>query len=384
MFGQYDPLEEARKTVSRGGNSSSRASFFSLRDGETKYLRFLTSMRKMVVVSHECGLSNYEFLADEFDQAQQAGGIVCPKCGKPITQADVLGTRPEVQVAYMHRWFKTAEPNGHANFTCLEHDGNAMMGLVPANPDGTHMYSCPVCASQENLNANGTPRRPSLRMYGAAVERDVEMQMVPNENGIPVPTIVRAEDVMETGDDGIVRPKVVIVEMGYYSFWSKLDEIDKTGKASLAYYDFQVTRTGAGLDTTYQVTNVTGMSTPNPLDFNRYRELIPDVSGIAKRAGTPEHYVKCGYPVIGYTQVQQEPQQAYQPAYQQQGYAPQQAQQPQQQPYQPQAQPYADPFARAYDAPYGAQPQQQQQPQPQYGATSDWDDIASQLRANNA
>lgn len=348
----YDPLARARQQAQGGGSRSGRASFFRIDDGESKGLRFMTGTRPAKVVNHACGLRNYEIDLESWDAAKSSGGMVCPKCGQPITDGDVVGDRPSVVMAFAHRFVPTSEPGRRANFVCIGDPDNAANGLVPANPDGSPKYSCPIC--EMNRKKDGSNRRGvTCRIIGAAVERKIDVNMVPNEMGIPVPTVVGANDVMETDDEGNVKPKMVIVDMGYQSFWGKLDAIADPKTTSLAYYDWSVSRVGSGLETQYQVQLVGALDKPDPVDFEKYARDIPDLEAVFKAQGTPQHYIDNGFPIVGY--VPEGAQQA----------------QPQQAPFDPQPAQYAQP--QAYEQPY-----QQSQPAVQGGVNA-WDAISSQL-----
>lgn len=369
------PIEIAKQIAARQqGGGQSR--FFSLQDGESKVVRFLTGLEASYVVSHGCGVSMIDIPKRAWDEAESVGAAVnCPQCGQPLTRENIDFERPSVEGVHMHRFVQTSDPNVKGNFACLGSVENAMLGITEATPDGQPMYQCPICSSPQNLNKNGQPKKPSYRLYAVAVERDVK-QEVRVINGLNTPVTVGVQDVYETEDDGQTHPRVVIVEMGWKGFWSK---VAAYGFDSICYYDWRVTRMGSGLDTTYEVQPM-NPEKPDVVDMRQYQQWMPDVRAMLQGLASPDYYVKKGWSVPGYVgqsaapgasaaqgMVQQAAQQYAQPAPQ----VSPAVQEPQGYQQAPQGYPQA---AQGYQqAPQGYQ----QQPT---GGMNGWDVVAGQVR----
>lgn len=293
-----NPIEMAkqRNEQQRSGGS---AAFFALKDGESVVLRFLTGMVPSRVVSHQCGLKNVDIKEDDFETAATTGQqVLCPGCGLPLTEADVVAHRPGVWAADVHNYFPTSDANKRSNFTCLASHTNAMYGYIPTNQDGTPMYQCPACTCQHNYNKkSGKYKQPSLAVYGIAVERQLveETEII---NGVPTPVVKDSRDVM-VEEDGKVKPKLLIVNKGYQSFWSQLGNWSPDYSRSICNYDWRITRHGEGLETSYDI-QCLNASNPTTVDISEYKEFMPDVEAIIKGMGDPSFYHKKGYAVPGY------------------------------------------------------------------------------------
>ena len=285
--------------VQRAERQGGNASFFSLKDGETKTLRFLTPLDDCYAIEHSCGLKA-DIHKREYDGAIEAGATFpCPNCGQPVTSEHILYERKGVIGADSHNFMPCpAEPDKKASFICLASQTNADFNNVPKNEMGAPAYQCPVCSSAANINKQtGQPRKPAYRLYGIAVEREVVMgsELI---DGMMTPVAKDAKDMMV--DD---HPKVVIVEMSYSAFWNNLHKFDPSHTQSICNYDWRITRTGAGLNTDYSFQAV---GNPSIVDVRAYEEWIPDVHALIKGRGTPEYYAKKGYAVPGYTPQAQE------------------------------------------------------------------------------
>ena len=278
----------------------------------------------MYQIHHACGIKDVDIKASDFDEAIANGQqYLCPQCGQPITEQDIDFKRPAVYSVNMHRFVQTSDPQKRGNFVCIGDEENALFGIIETNPDGTPAHDCPICSAAFNINEKtGKPKRPTNRWVGIGVEREVHYNIV-TTNGIPHQEISEIVDVMETDEDGNVHPKVVYVDMGYRSFWSKLYDISHDYSISLAYFDIEIARHGEGLNTVYDV-RVLNMNNPNALSMTPYEQYMPDIKGYLTGMGKPEYYAKNGYAVPGYVpaevqqQIQQEAQPVQQPVQQQQ------------------------------------------------------------------
>ena len=290
-----NPVELAKQAATRGGDYGPQVGFLKLEDGEPKVLRLLTAFTPSYIVSHNCGMQHVDIDKEAFDMAMQYGeSFPCPNCGQPLTQSDIEAERPIVEGAYMHRFVQTSDANKKANFVCIGHPQNAQMDVIEKNDDGSPKYQCPVCAS---VDGKGNHPKPVIRLYGVAVEREAQIR-VQNVNGINTPTVVGVTDVMEVGEDGIERPKLVIVDLPYQSFWSKLYDMSPDFSLSISYFDWQVTKTGSGLDTKYTVNRM--KDTPEATDFAPYKDIMPDIKGMLRAWGKPNYYTDRGWAVQGY------------------------------------------------------------------------------------
>ena len=344
-----NPIDMARQRAEQGGKSGGSAGFFSLKEGESTILRFVTGMVPTYLVKHQCGLSMVDIPKDRFEEAAAAGAsVVCPACGMPLAETDIIGAREGVSCADIHNFFPTSEADKRTNFTCLGSPLNARYGYVPTDGQGNPMYQCPACSCQYNRNKDtGKPRMPSMRVYGVAVEREAVMA-TENVNGIPTPVVKEVRDVM-TEVDGQVVPKLLIVNMGFNSFWSKLSNWSPDYSRCICNYDWRITRLGSGLQTVYDIQCINNDS-PTPLDPTVYEPFMPDIEGLIKGMGTPQFYVKKGYAV--------------------QGYVPEDAQQP--------VQAYGAVSQESFRQ--QAQSYPQYQPQPQYQGGNDWSVVQNQFR----
>ena len=347
-----NPIDMARQRAeqSRGGSATE---FFSLKEGESTILRFLSGMVPTYLVSHQCGLHMVDIPKDRFEDAAASGShVICPGCGMPLSETDIVGMRAGVVCADVHNFFPTSEADKRTNFTCLGSPLNARYGYVPANGAGEPLYQCPACACQYNRNKDtGKPKMPTMRVYGAAVEREAitATEMV---NGIPTPVVKEIRDVMvET--DGVLHPKVVLVNMGFNNFWSKLSNWSPDYSRCICNHDWRITRLGAGLQTSYDIQCLNN-DAPTSLDPSLYEPFMPDIDAIIKGMGTPQFYVKKGYAVAGFNPEPAEQQSAASSA---------------------QAAVTAAAFAQRA---MGAQPVPAQQPQVGYG--NDWSVVQNQFR----
>lgn len=284
-FNAFDAAKQKVSQQGTGGGFGPSVNWFSLADGETKVIRFLMS-----------------------------------------------SLREDVVVAEMHRFVSVMGQNGmtHRNFVCMSSVFNAQCGLVP-NEGGNPIYQCPIDNASFNRTQKGAPRRPTMRGFGLAIEREVvrsETQVLPNGYQLQVPVEVR--DVLVIDEDGTQHPKVVMVDMSFQGFWAKVDAAMQGVTANeLSDIDWQVSRTGSGTNTTYSVQPLP--AAPSPISVNAYSEWMVDVHEYVSRLGQPQYYVNYGFNVAGYVPpAQDSPQQPQpsQPQIQPQPQQPQQFRQP--------------------------------------------------------
>lgn len=264
--------------------------------GETKYVRFISAAVPTCVVRCGCGFT--------FDEPKSTlSSAKCPACGKPVTEDEVIFTRPAVEFARMHKWVEFASADGkrsgHTSFVCLEDSDNVALGLIPS-PDGIRPeHRCPVCSSPANVykRDDGTPymRRASLRGIALAVERDVKVETtfdrVTGQRGTAV---TDAKDVL--CDDG--TPNVVLVDMPKSTFW---DFVCPGGDFSMSIgcLDWAITKIGSGTATKYSISPVGDYRAwdPSPLS-----DKMVDVHKMLLNLASPERYCKLGYQVAGMSQ----------------------------------------------------------------------------------
>lgn len=299
MMNNLNPIELAKQRSEQQQRGNSSTEFFSLKDGESAILRFVTGMVPTYIVRHECGLNMVDIPQDRFNEAAAAGiSVACPMCGKPLEATDIIGARQGVLCADTHNFFPTSEADKRTNFTCLASPMNARFGYVPADEHGNPLYQCPACSCMFNRNKDtGKPKMPAMRVYGVAVERTavVETEIV---GGIPTQVTKDIKDVMVESDGKLV-PKLVIVNMGFNNFWSKLGNWCPDYSRCICNYDWRIARIGSSLQTSYDVQCLNG-DRPTPLDPDVYAPYMPDIEGLIKGMGTPQFYVKKGYAVPGY------------------------------------------------------------------------------------
>lgn len=370
-------IEIARQRAEQQQGGGGNAVFFSLKEGESKILRFLNGLAPTYIVSHKCGLSMVDIQVKHFDEAASAGTqVLCPACGEPLAATDIIGSRHDVYVADVHNYFPTSEADKRTSFMCLASPTNASRGYVPATEAGDPLYACPACACQYNISKQtGKPKMPAMRLYGVAVERE---GILANEvrNGVPTPVLKDIKDVYEE-IDGVMQPKLVIVNMGWKNFWSKLSNWDQTAERSICNYDWKISRVGSGLDTAYDIQCLND-AMPTVTDMSVYEQFMPDIESMLRGMGTPEFYHKKGYSVPGYVPKQAEGQTAG--AVAMQNMAQQVQQMPQAAPvYQASDTPMQNPVAPQPHQIPTAIPQAVPQ-QIQTGVGNDWSVVQNQLR----
>lgn len=379
-IGNMSAVALAKQRAEQQGGGSN-ASFFGLKEGEKKCLRFLTGMIDSYVVSHNCGLQMYDFSKETWSELESAGQQpLCPNCNNPLAKDDILFERHEHQVADIHNYFPTSEADKRATFVCLASPVNAGRHLVPTDDNGNPLYQCPACSCSFNKNKEtGQPKKPTMRLYGIAIERDVVMsnEMV---NGVMTPVVKGVRDVIVEDEGGKSHPKLVIVQMGWNNFWSKLAAFDSSYQQSICLYDWYITRIGSGLQTTYDVQRVS--NSPTIVDPRQYEEWMPDVDAIIKNQGNPSYYVKRGYQVPGYV-ADEAPQNAAgtaQAAIQNAAMGvPQPAYQADQPVMQPQAANQAIPTAQPMQQGIPQAAPQPMQPQYAQGGSNDWSVVQNQF-----
>ena len=335
-FNAFLYAQQQAESYSSGGSID----FFKINDGESKTLRFLNGLVDYVVVKHDaCGQTPIDIRKSAVEEARSAGKpVLCPNCGQPLSSNDFLYERPGVIGAEVHSYVST--PQGRRTFMCLSSAENAAQGIVPVNDDGTPKYTCPIDDSPLNKDQKGNSRGHSNQLYGLAVEREIEY-VQENKNGRLISRINAIKDVMVTDDNGETHPKIVLIQRGFKSFWSKiyaaLASPDFTN--SVCDYDWVVTRMGTKFDTSYNIT----MASQNPVyvDMQQYKQWMPDIVKYLSSMGRPEYFTKYGFKVQGFNSVEKT--------------APQPAQAPTQTPQYGQSGSQFTPAANTYTAPATAQ-----------------------------
>lgn len=292
----FNPFEEAkREAEARNSGGGGNIVRFKLDDGETKTLRFLNGLVDYDVISHSCGANLIELRSADVEAARAAGQpVLCPACGQPLSEGDFQYKRPSMLAADVYSFIETV--NGRRTFLSLDSSLNAKGGLVPNN-NGEPMYHHPDVAKQKGDKGF---RRPGLRGYAVAVEREVAYEEV-MVNGIPTRKAVGVVDKMVQGDDGKEHPSIVMVDMPFRNFWMKVGAAlgDNGYSTSICYYDWTISRTGSRLDTNYDIRAI-NLEAPTVVDMRQYEEWMPDIRHFLEAIGNPEYFAKNGIPVAGY------------------------------------------------------------------------------------
>lgn len=345
MLGEsISAFQYAKKMAEQQGGGNG-VKFFQIDPDSSKAVRFLWNFDETYVVSHGCGLANADFLKAQVDEAVAAGTpIMCPVCGQPLPPESFSTVRGAVICASEHRFVAGSDGKNH-NFLCLQDRPNVQYGLVELNPETGQPYDCPIC------NGGGDKSKPSLRIMGLCVERNVVMEKT-NNFGRVESRIVGVEDVLD--EDG--KPKVSLIDMSYGAFWKNIEAAlsrpNSTGV--LTDYDWYIQRMGKGLNTRYDVSLVGDITKPTPLDPTPYEGCMPDVKGYLRAIGSMKWYEE------KYLGAAQQPQQ---PAYAQpqQGYMAQRGYAPAAPAGYP-AQPAYNPYAAPAPMPAPAQPSEDDVP----------------------
>lgn len=351
------PIEMARNLAAQKGGQGGSVDFFKLGEGETKTIRFLTALVPMYQISHEaCGANHIDIKAYDFDEAEKNGQpFACPNCGQPLTRENIIYTRPEV-LSFENHGFVQGADGKRRSYLCLGSEMNAAFDLVE-NINGQPKYDCPICKATE--------KHPSTRCYGIAVERKVITEMKRNEQGLEAPVVTGIEDVIFTDDDGVTRPRVVVVDMPYARFWSQLMNFSEDFSRSIAYYDWTVSRIGTSTQTQY-IVQCANEAAPSGLDMDLYKDYMPNLKSFLQAMGSPKRFVENGWFVEGYTPA---------PTEQNQATGVEAAQQVFQQATQPAAQPQMTQPAQQQATPQAQAPMQPTMP----AAQNNWGDIQAQL-----
>lgn len=290
--------QKAQESAAGGGGIN----FFNLKDGESKTVRFLDGLKPTVVVSHSCGLEMLDIDAAQWHASKDSGTpYLCPNCGQPLTDDDVLYERPSVFVAEMHNYVACADGN-RGKFVCLGSKLNADMGIIPTDNDGFPLHECPVCSHPSNRNSKGNPKRPVTRIMALAVEMEVtyEQRQV---NGRVQQVPAGVVDVID--DDG--KPRIVLIDMGYNNFWSGIEAaVGGMDGEAITDYIWRITRIGGGTDTKYDAQKV---NPTNPMGVDRRiyeANGLPSIKDYLASMGKPERYAEKGFPVAGTQQPSQQ------------------------------------------------------------------------------
>lgn len=273
-------LSKEQNTKGNGGFG-----WFRLKKGESAILRFLTPMVDCVVVNHaSAGCNcNIEIPKMEWDKGIAEGKpIVCPVCGKPFSDADIVDVKEGTAGGDFH-FVKGA----NRSVWCLN------------DPENQQPYSCPLCEQEVEKEYNGrkymAKNNPSPRLYGYAVVREAEYETTVNSMGIPDKQVKSIKDKM-IEKDGEMVPEVVMVNQAYGNFWSILNDQDPTYFDSITYYDWEIQRID---ERTYRFNRLnfqTGETDNTPYKPYMTRTLADLVASM----GTPQAYNSCGIQVEGY------------------------------------------------------------------------------------
>lgn len=281
-------LEAARTAATSGGNGGGDFKFFSLKDGETAVVRFLTGMDDMHIYNHNCGLTNWEIGDFHRTQLLATGQFVCPNCKQPFAETDFVATRPAVIRIKQHDFVTSPADGTKRTFVCLKQSG----------------LPCPICAVPQKMDEKKGKMvdtfRIAERMYGAAVVRKV-VKGTRMESGVMIPVIESVENELITVKDengaDVIRPNVVLLAMGYGNFWEAVGSVHDQLQASMAggisQFDFEITRIGSGLDTKYTIAKLSNIPTPEP--WEAHAPLIPSIPEYLERIGSVEYYTKHGW-----------------------------------------------------------------------------------------
>ena len=288
-FSVFEAAKQRAQESAGGGDLN----FFNLKDGESKTIRFLDGLKDTVVVSHSCGLEMLDIDARDWQAAKDSGTpYLCPMCGQPLSDDDVLYERPSVIAADMHNYVMCGDGN-RGKFVCLGSKLNADMGIIPTDDNGMPLHECPVCSHPSNRNKQGNPKRPVTRILALAVEMEV-MYEQRNVNGRiqQVPAGIR--DVVT--DEG--APKIVMVDFGYNNFWSVVEAaVGGINGEAITDYIWRVTRIGEGTSTKYDVQRVN--SEPQPVDRRLYEDGMPDLKRYLSSMASVDRFAEKGFPVGG-------------------------------------------------------------------------------------
>ena len=291
-FDQLSPMERAMQSPPSWG-SNDGFSFFNIKDGESKYVRFLYGPYPVVVVSHKCGLPLTEIRQRDWDAQTDAGQPhLCPMCGDPLSENDVAYHRPAIPTAMVHRYQQVADQNNsdkRSNFVCLSHSENVKAGLVIS-------ADCPICHGRDD----NKDTRARERYYCPLLERDIQFggMMYPDgvtrHGALAIPT-----DVLENG-----IPKIAVWDGGFHKSIYETVLTAAGLPENWCLYDYKVTRTGKGIDTVYTIQRIDILgeqgTTAIAIDLRNYEQYMPDIQGYLKNIGTHQFYASKGYPVAGY------------------------------------------------------------------------------------
>ena len=294
-----DAIQQSKNRASNGGTFQP-LNFFKMKSGETVTLRFITGFMPTVIYScPTCGSAHMEIADQEYESYKSAGQtLVCPRCGAQIPESAIEGKRPGIIPAWLHAGMPVVV-NGNQSwrtFLCLNEAPNNM------DAAGHPIHPCPICAMTDN---EGRRKNPSQKLTALAVVRRKVTEEVVSPTGQRVQKVVAVEDEMVENEDGQLVPHIVVVQQGIRNFFAALASFD--AQCPIQYFDFDVTRNGGGIDTTYMFTPLTQADNPVIEPLDKYREFMPDIESYLLRQGTPAYYANFGYQVEGY--IPEQPQQ---------------------------------------------------------------------------
>lgn len=230
--------------ASKSGTAFAKTNFFSLKDGESAVLRFLTDWDDIIVVNQHS---------------------MVPTKTAP---ADFTGNWPQAVTSVCRRdpAFKSF---GYAD--------------------------CYVC---DHISIKGKPARPQARQWALAVLRESV-----KENGVvvgfrdAVRRVAEIKDGKPTGNE-VEEKAIVVVNMAYNNFFNSLDGFCSVYH-TIVDRDYTIRRTGSGLDTVYHIIPMDVSILPDGRRFDlrdpelmaRY-EPLPDLGKIVTDRSADDYYAR--------------------------------------------------------------------------------------------
>lgn len=282
-------INALEKMESSSSNSNfGSTDYFSLKEGESAVLRFITGMVEYISFTHrsnpQCNHVG-DVTKAAWDNSVAAGQApLCPSCGQPILENDVDYVRPDMQGGGYH----------------YVNDKGYM--LCANDPMSDITVPCPLCETKIERTSKKTGKtyfadnNPTNRLAAYAVVREIEWaEGERSPMGIPTQVISNVKDHMVQGDDGMLRPQVVMVSQTFSNFWKQIKLAVDCGGADpyancMCWYDWEVQRVD---DRTYSITPIAGAPVFST-DYRLYAPYMKDLVEHVKFFGSFEHYVSSG------------------------------------------------------------------------------------------